>query len=116
MWISIVYFYINQLNLSEYHNNARLASHNSFILATNKLQEFINYSDNLIINCKLHSQACERIIGVILYKINNCSNHDIDGNNFEVKYNIFQVNLYDQINDYYFVKKVFAKNDSTIDI
>jgi hypothetical protein len=91
---------------------------NSFILHQSVLHDFLSMTDDIIIVTKYDACDCERFLGAILYKLNRCSNHFIDGNGVsDVRpYDCWTVNLVDTPTSFYFMKKVTNKHEDVKDL
>jgi len=100
------------INLLQYFDKSFICPMNSFVLHSSKLKEFLDYTKNIISKIKYDSHSSERYLGVILYKLNNFVVFGIDGFS-AVNYDFYSVNVYDD-SKYYFVKRVFSKDEHTI--
>jgi hypothetical protein len=91
---------------------------NTFILHSSVLSDFLSIIDDIVIVNKENACDCERFLGAILYKLNGCSDHSIDGNGItEVRhYDCWTVDLINTPTTFYFMKKVTNKNENVQDI
>ena len=89
----------------------------SFILNKTKVLDFFNIVKDFVLTVRRESCDSERYLSIILYYLNNKKFYDIDGSIHELKnkYDCWNVNLYDDIKNVYFVKKVQQKNENTLD-
>ena len=87
----------------------------SFIINKIKILDLLNYIKDIVIKERIESEASERYLGRILYELNNQSNYDIDGtSSASIKYNLGACNFFNPDVDYYFVKYMQQKNNSTV--
>jgi hypothetical protein len=108
-------YILQQLNLFNKLDKITFCWCCCFIIHNSKLLQLYNYLKNIKLLYRRDSEAAERYLARILYELNNNRNFDIDGNLLNLKYDQFSVNILDNNNDYYFIKRCQHKTERTID-
>lgn len=108
---------LNSVNLNNHLDEITFCFSNSFILHNSVINDFIKYTDTFKLLTKYDSGISEDFLARVLYELNNHKNYNID-NDYNYNKNMFEGNLNENIivNDYYFVKILQRKNESTPDI
>jgi len=109
---------LQSINLYSEVEKTYLCWCNSFILSTNKVNDFYHYVKDITITRRHESEASERYLGKILFELNNHINYAIDGTdeNYNidgVNYNCFTLPGIENINKF-FIKVCQQKNEGTI--
>ena len=105
---------LEQINLYNKLNEITFCWCVSFILHNSVINDFIKLTNHVIIKTKKDSQICERFLARILYELNNHKNFDIDGYYYDLKYNVYFTNIYNNLDGYYFQKINQCKNENTL--
>ena len=87
---------------------------NSFVISTSNINKLYEYFKQIVVKIRWESCASERYMSRILYELNGCVNHTIDGDIRDVKYkyDYHSVDLKSPVNSF-FVKKVQNKTENT---
>ena len=92
----------------------------SFILHQSRVMTFYEITFDLVLTNRLDSEAGERYLSAILYKLNNDVVDSIDGEIVPCElltYDCWKVDLiYDEVPDRFFVKSVQQKTENTPEI
>ena len=90
---------------------------NSFIVATIKVYQLLEYLEQLTIQRSWEREASERYLARILWELNNYTNVDIDGNisNLDRYYNCHTVDIINSTTLTYFVKRAHQRTENTPD-
>jgi len=112
----MVQMVLKKIQMQDIHHTLCWA--NSFILHHSVLTEFLSIIYEIVTVNKYDACHCERFLGAILYKLNGCSNHFIDGNGiWDFRpYDCWTVDLINTPTTYYFMKKVTNKHEDVKDI
>jgi hypothetical protein len=88
----------------------------SFVLHKSKLMEYFDMTKNLVLTIRPDSEASERFLSAILYRLNGNKKENIDGFYENVKYDCVTVDIYLTEVDHYFVKQTQHKTENTVDV
>lgn len=117
-YFNLWYPLLQSINLAdEYINESNFCFGCNFILNPTKIEKFLDYTKDIIIDNRVLSEAAERWLPRVLFELNDHLFFAVEGDLHYLTYDTMNIDLNNipSNNLHYFVKRLQQKNDYTVD-